>query len=142
VKTKFLLTLLAINSLFIGINGASAYNTSASEIDRLSRRIVKSIDLDDSAVSLVYLAIERALIAQKIVERTPMPISPPVTAGVPRSNLDRSNLPPIIDRAEDWPTSLDIEEPSTEHPIENIEMGMTSDRKYIPKIEPDANRSH
>jgi hypothetical protein len=142
VKTKFLLTLLAINSLFIGINSASAYNTSVTEIDRLSRTIVKSIDLDDSAVSLVYLAIERALITQKLVERSPIPISPPVTAGVPRSNIQSSDEPSINHKPEDLPTSLDIEEPPTERPIENIEMGMTSDRKYVPNIEPDTNRSH
>jgi hypothetical protein len=68
MKTKFLLTLLALNGLFFGATSASAYTVAPIEhdynISNLSRTISESIDLNRDYYSLIELAIDRALLAK------------------------------------------------------------------------------
>ena len=72
MKTKFLLTLLALTGLLLGANSASASTESSHNIASLSQKISALIDLDPTAQSLVNLAIDRALIAQnKDSNKTP-----------------------------------------------------------------------
>ncbi len=75
MKTKFLLALLAINSFFLGSNSASATSTNAvtthPDIANLSRTISDLVDLDSDSHSLMELAINRALLAQKQTSSTP-----------------------------------------------------------------------
>jgi hypothetical protein len=68
MKTKFFLTLLAINSLFLGENSAFAFTTSSTatsqNISNLSHKISTLVDLDQDSHSLVEFAINRALLAK------------------------------------------------------------------------------
>ena len=134
MKTKFLLTLLAVNGLLLSANSASAYSVSEPEIHHdipsLSRTISKSIDLGSDYYSLVNIAIDRALIAQQVKDIN-MPVL--VTAGVPRlpmvrgrmikpkQQVDRQNTEnTIVTPDEQKPQAKDKIEPSstTDRPIE------------------------
>jgi hypothetical protein len=74
MKTKFLLTLLALSGLFLGTNSASARMIFPTEtnhnIANLSRTISESIGLNSDTHSLVEMAINRALTVQKIASDT------------------------------------------------------------------------
>jgi hypothetical protein len=69
MKAKFFLTLVALTGLLFGNNSAFAATGSTTEnqtnANTLSQTISNLIDLDRDAHSLVSLAIERALLAQK-----------------------------------------------------------------------------
>lgn len=83
MKTKFLLTLLALTGLCLGTNSAVAATTTAdaSNIDRLSQTISQLIDLDPATHNLVAFAIDRALLAQR--DRDRQPTRPNVAGGEP-----------------------------------------------------------
>jgi hypothetical protein len=95
MKTKFLLTLLAMTGILISANNAVATTISTPERDRsitnLSQTIANLINLDDR--NLVELAIDRALLAQQVNEPK---IPNPVTAGVPRADLKPIEQKPNI----------------------------------------------
>ncbi len=63
MKTKFILTLLAFNGIFLTTAIATA---STPNLANLSQTISKSLDLDLADRSLVSTAIDRALIAKKV----------------------------------------------------------------------------
>jgi hypothetical protein len=98
IKTKFVLTLLALNGLLVGTNSASASTGSPAELDRqitnFSQTISELVGFDRAAQSLLISAIDRALIAQKVNVN----VLPLVTAGVPISPTDprRTNKAPTI----------------------------------------------
>jgi hypothetical protein len=76
MKTKFLLTLLALNGLMFGANRASAA-TESPTIDRhltIDQKIATLIDLDPEHYSLMKLAIDRALIAQNNDSDSQVPV--------------------------------------------------------------------
>jgi hypothetical protein len=84
MKTKLYLTLFAINGLILSANSVSAATVSSAdstnEITKLGRDIARIVEIEDRT-NLVELAIDRALLAQKVN----VPTMPPmVTAGVPR----------------------------------------------------------
>jgi hypothetical protein len=95
MKTKFLLTLLAMTGIFIGANSAFANTVSTPERDRsitnLSQTIANLIHLEDR--DLVELAIDRALLAQQVNEPK---ITNPVTAGVPRADIKPTEQKPNV----------------------------------------------
>jgi hypothetical protein len=134
VKTKFLLTLLAVNGLLLSPNSASAYSVSEPEIHHdipsLSRTIAESIDLGSDYYSLVNIAIDRALIAQQVQDIN-LPVL--VTAGVPKPQLLRGRMikpKQQVDRpnTENTIAPPDKSQPPTE---EKIEQSSTTD----PQIE-------
>jgi hypothetical protein len=69
MKARFFLTLVALTGLILGNNSAFAATGSTTgnqtNANTLSQTISNLIDLDRDAHSLVSLAIERALLAQK-----------------------------------------------------------------------------
>jgi hypothetical protein len=69
MKARFFLTLVALTGLLLGNNSAFAATGSTTgnqtNANTLSQTISNLIDLDRDAHSLVSLAIERALLAQK-----------------------------------------------------------------------------
>ncbi len=95
MKTKSVLMLLALTGLNWGINGTAASSTVApTSIDRypaLSHSISELVGLDRDTHSLLELAIERALIAQKVngsehellLAGAPLPVPPPPAGGIP-----------------------------------------------------------
>jgi hypothetical protein len=93
VTTKFLLTLLALNGLLLSANSAAAYSVSEPEIHydilSLSRTIADSIDLSGDYHSLMELAIDRALLAQKVKD---INMPSPITAGVPSLPMIRGKI--------------------------------------------------
>ncbi len=96
MKTKFLLTLLAMTGILIGANSAVANTISTPERDRsitnLSQTIANLIHLEER--DLVELAIDRALLAQQVNEpKIPTPI---VTAGVPRADITPTDKQPTV----------------------------------------------
>ena len=101
IKTKFVLTLLALNGLLVGTNSASASTGSPLELDRqianLSQTMAELIGFDRAAQSLLMSAIDRALIAQKVNVN----VLPIVTAGVPLLPTDprRTDKIPTSDRS-------------------------------------------
>jgi hypothetical protein len=85
MKAKFLLTLLALTGLFLSSNNSAFAATGSPTVnnrntDLLSQTISKLIDLDRDAHSLVSLAIDRALLAQR---DTNIPASPTPAGGIP-----------------------------------------------------------
>jgi hypothetical protein len=105
MKTKFLLTLLALTGLLLGANSASASTGSHHNVASLSQKISTLIDLDPTAQSLVKLAIDRALIAQnKDSDKTPVDTrtTGAMVSGVPnkqptiRGRVAKPNRQPII----------------------------------------------
>ncbi|WP_310482650.1 hypothetical protein [Chamaesiphon sp. VAR_48_metabat_403] len=94
MKTKFLLTLLAMTGVFISANSAVATTKFTPERDRsitnLSQTIANLINLEER--DLVELAIDRALLAQQVNEpKIPTPI---VTAGLPRADIKPTEQKP------------------------------------------------
>lgn len=93
MKTKFFLTLLALNGLLLGANSVSATTvstaTSAQNITNLSQTIANLIDVTDRG--LVEVAINRALLAQGSSDNK----KPNPAGGMPirQPNIDRQ---PII----------------------------------------------
>jgi hypothetical protein len=66
MKPKFLLTILALNTLFLGSSIATASNISpAYNIFKLSQTISKLVGLDGTDPNLVESAIDRALEAKE-----------------------------------------------------------------------------
>jgi hypothetical protein len=132
VKTKFLLTLLAVNGLLLGANSASAYTRSSPEtshdIANLSRTISESIDLGDDYHSLVSIAIDRALIAQQVKD---INIPHPITAGVPMPQMVRGRMikpQQQVDRpnTENTTVTPDEQKPPTE---DKLKQSSTTDRQ-------------
>jgi hypothetical protein len=79
MKARFCLALLAFNGLFLGTNSASAFTESSIkyryDITNLSRTIAELVKFDPDTHSLVEMAIDRALIAQKAGDETePKPL--------------------------------------------------------------------
>jgi hypothetical protein len=94
MKTKFLLTLLAMTGILISANSSVADTISTPERDRinnLSQTIANLIHLEER--DLVELAIDRALLAQQVNEPK---ITTPVTAGVPRADLKPTEQKPNV----------------------------------------------
>jgi hypothetical protein len=121
MKTKFYLTLFAINGLILSAGSLSAATISNAEstnkISELSRDIARLVDMKDRS-ELVKLAIERALLAQKVnVPQIPRM----VTAGVPR-------LPTQDDRK-----TADPHDRQTQH--NDKPKSSNSDRKIEPQVE-------
>jgi hypothetical protein len=81
MSAKFLLALITFNGLCSVFAATSAPPASAHNIPQLSQKIAELIDIDDR--HLVELAIDRALLAQKVNE-VQVPIPQIVTAGVPK----------------------------------------------------------
>jgi hypothetical protein len=110
-KTKFLLTLLTVNSLLLAANSAfgDVKSTPASNIDitRLSHSITTIIDLEGDTRSLVEMAISRALVAQN----TDLPNIRwnPTTVGhhinVPTPHVGKQYTPPPVDKDRDKSTT-------------------------------------
>lgn len=105
MKAKFFLTLLALTGLFLSSNSAFAATgstTNHSNTDTLSQTISNLIDLDRDAHSLVSLAIDRALLAQKDTssQSTPaggLPVAQPIINGkIAQPQPNQSNPPVII----------------------------------------------
>jgi hypothetical protein len=71
MKTKFLLTLLALNSLLLGSTSVSA--ATNPDVANLSRTISSLVDLGSDSHSLMESAINRALLAQKETKTTSGP---------------------------------------------------------------------
>jgi hypothetical protein len=66
MKPKFLLTIIALNTLFLGTSIATASNISpAYNIFKLSQTISTLVGLDSADPDLVESAIERALKAKE-----------------------------------------------------------------------------
>jgi hypothetical protein len=86
MSAKFLLALIAVNGLCLSANAAVATTelppATTHHITQLSQTIANLIDIDDR--NLVELAINRALLAQKVNEVKVPTLQPMVTAGVPR----------------------------------------------------------
>jgi hypothetical protein len=85
---KFLLTIVALNTLFLAGSIATAPNVKAEDnLPELSRTISKLVNLDSKYYHLVTSAVDRAIASKRIVivERVkkinpPLPVH--VTAGV------------------------------------------------------------
>ena len=95
MKTKFVLTLLAMTGIFISANSAVATTISPPERDNtitnISQTIANLIHLE--ARDLVELAIDRALLARQVNEPK---IPTLVTAGVPRVDLKPIEQKPTV----------------------------------------------
>jgi hypothetical protein len=122
MKTKSLLMLLALTGLNWGINGTSASSTVVpTSIDRhpaLSRSISELIGLDRDTHSLLELAIDRALIAQKVngseqeprLAGAPLPVPPPPAGGIPLPvDPPPTDKKPETDRKTTNPQNLSID---------------------------------
>jgi hypothetical protein len=99
MKAKFFLALLALNGLLLTAHSASANSGSTGEnrheITQLSRTISELVKLDPDAHSLVEMAINRALIAQKAGD-TP-DSKPPIAGGIPAPDFTTAPQPqPIV----------------------------------------------
>jgi hypothetical protein len=67
MKPKFLLTIVAFNTLFVGASIATASSIKPEHnIPKLSQNIYKLIGLDSKDRPLVAVAIDRAMTAKKI----------------------------------------------------------------------------
>jgi hypothetical protein len=138
--TKLYLTLIALNGLVLSANSVSAATVSGTnnqlEIAELSRDIARLVDIKDRS-DLVELAIDRALLAQK-VNVPSMPAM--VTAGVPRlptqndKNRTESNDRPTQDN--DQPKSIDNGNNHESQEIGRINKNKpaTTDRPSEPRI--------
>jgi hypothetical protein len=95
MKTRFLLTLLALNSLLLGSTSVSA--ATNPDVANLSRTISSLVDLGSDSHSLMEAAINRALLAQKETTTTSGPAlaggigAPPVS-----NNPEPPSSPPLI----------------------------------------------
>jgi hypothetical protein len=121
MKTRFLLTLLALNSLLLGSTSVSAATTP--DVTNLSRTISSLVDLGADSQSLMEAAINRALLAQKQTNTTsgqalinggigappasntpePPPLRPSVIIGIMPSQPTPTN-PPILTPATPLPS--------------------------------------
>jgi hypothetical protein len=106
MRIKFLLTLLALNGLFWGISSENANATSIEDSDRqiatLSHDIAKLLNLDSTDRSLVKVAIDRALIAQKLgdcknptITNTGVPANDVNPTDKPKATPNKTTEPPI-----------------------------------------------
>jgi hypothetical protein len=85
MKPNFLLTIVTLNTLFLGISIATAPNVKAGDnLPKLSQTISKLVGLDSKYYPLVTSAIERAIASKRIViaEREKKEIKPPLTVHV------------------------------------------------------------
>ncbi len=99
MKTKFFLTLLAINSLFLGGNSALAATTSPTatnqNISNLSHTISTLVDLEQDSHSLVESAINRALLAKTPANTEGSAPGQPIVNGI-IANPHPQTPPPFI----------------------------------------------
>jgi hypothetical protein len=107
MKAKFFLTLLALTGLFLSSNSAfaatGATTTNHINTDTLSQTIANLIDLDRDSHSLVSLAIDRALLAQKdpnsqgkSVDAGGAPMATPIINGKIAQPQPTQSNPPVI----------------------------------------------
>jgi hypothetical protein len=89
MKPKFLLTIVALNTLFLGVSIATVPSVKAEDnLPKLSRTISKLVGLDSKYYHLVTSAIDRAIASKRIAiaEREKKEVKPPipvhVTAGL------------------------------------------------------------
>jgi hypothetical protein len=93
MKPKFLLTIVALNTLFLGVSIATAPTVKAeNNLPELSQTISKLVGLDSNYYHLVTSAIDRAIASKRIViaekekKKEKNEIKPPfpvhVTAGI------------------------------------------------------------
>jgi hypothetical protein len=107
MKTKFLLTLLTLNGLFWGVNSANANAEFVTGSDRqiatLSYDIAKLLNLDSTDRSLVKVAIDRALIAQRLgdcknptITNTDAPVNDVNPTNKPKVTPNKTTELPIL----------------------------------------------
>jgi hypothetical protein len=94
MKTKFLLTLLALNSLLLGSTSVSA--ATNPDVANLSRTISNLVDLGSDSHSLMEAAINRALLAQKETTTTSGPALAGGIGAPPVSNNPNPPTPPLL----------------------------------------------
>jgi hypothetical protein len=127
MRIKFLLTLLTLNGLLWGISSEKANATSIEDSDRqiatLSHDIAKLLNLDSTDRSLVKVAIDRALIAQKLGDCK----SPTITnTGAPVNDVNPADKPKVIPNK------------TTEPPIQSI--GQSKIKVATPETPPVRRR--